>query len=312
MTIDRLINLFVIATLIEMMAAIGLRVKFREVGDIARNWNLLVRAVLANYVCVPVITVGLLLWFRSAPMVAAGFLIIAVCPGAAYGPPLTAIARGNVAVAVGLMVVLAGSSAVLAPLLLQFLMPLMAADQALKVNGPKIVGTLLVSQLLPLSAGLCVRQWRPALADRLKHPAQRLSAALNLCVVGLILVVHFRTLAAIRPIGFAGMLALVSASLAAGWLLGEPGGDNRKAMGFSTSVRNVAVGLVIATASFPESPAVTAALAYGLFQTAVLALVALAWSRLETTAGLAVVKPWYRRSETIACPRSRVAIRGRG
>jgi hypothetical protein len=34
-------------------------------------------------------------------------------------------------------------------------------------------------------------------------------------------------------------------------------------MGFSTSVRNVAVSLVIATDSFPGTPAVTAALAYG-------------------------------------------------
>jgi hypothetical protein len=50
--------------------------------------------------------------------------------------------------------------------------------------------------------------------------------------------------------------------------------------GFSTSVRNVAVSLVIATASFSGSPAVTAALAYGLFQTIVLAVLALVWGRI--------------------------------
>jgi BASS family bile acid:Na+ symporter len=38
----------------------------------------------------------------------------------------------------------------------------------------------------------------------------------------------------------------------------------RKAMTLTTSLRNVAVGLVIATGSFPNTPAVTAVAAYGI------------------------------------------------
>jgi predicted Na+-dependent transporter len=147
-----------------------------------------------------------------------------------------------------------------------------------------MVVTLLLSQLLPLFVGLLWRQWRPALADQWKLPADRAGVALNLCTLVLIIVVHFRTLATIRARAFMGMLALVGASMAAGWLLGERGGENRKAMSFSTSVRNVAVGLVIATASFPDTPAVTAALAYGLFQTVVLAVAALGWGRFGAAA----------------------------
>jgi hypothetical protein len=45
-------------------------------------------------------------------------------------------------------------------------------------------------------------------------------------------------------------------------------------------VRNVGVSLVIATGSFPNTPAVTAALAFGLLQTIALALLALGWGRL--------------------------------
>ena len=53
-------------------------------------------------------------------------------------------------------------------------------------------------------------------------------------------------------------------------------------MSFSTSVHNVAVGLVIATATFPGTRAVTVALVYGLFQTIVLTAVALTWGRAMT------------------------------
>jgi Sodium Bile acid symporter family len=83
MAIDQLINILVTITLIEMMTVIGLGVTFADIGGVARNWSLLVRAAIANYFCVHVATVGLLLLFRAPPMVAAGFLLVAVCPGAA-------------------------------------------------------------------------------------------------------------------------------------------------------------------------------------------------------------------------------------
>jgi len=282
---DQLTNLLVTVTLIEMMTAIGLGVTFAEVSGVARNWGLLLRAVMANYVCVPAAAFGLLLLFRTQPMVAAGFLIVAVCPGAPYGPAFTALARGSVPVSVGLMVVLAGSSALFAPLLLSLLLPMMAGDEPLKVDAVRMVTTLLVTQLLPLGAGLCLRHWRPRLADRLKRPANALSTILNLATVGLIVVAQFRLLASVRLLAFAGMLALVLTSLASGWLLGGPGAAGRKGMALTTAVRNVAVSLVLATASFPGTSAVTAALVFGLFQTVLLALVALGWGRLSRNGG---------------------------
>ncbi|MGA2620029.1 MAG: bile acid:sodium symporter [Thermoguttaceae bacterium] len=281
MTMDQLINVLVTITLVELMVAIGLGVALADLAGVATNGRLMGQAALANYVCVPAAAVGLLLLFRPEPMVAAGFLIAAVCPGAPYGPPFTAMAKGSVAVSVGLMVVLAGSSALLAPLLLHWLLPLLTpGSESLNVDVTKMVFTLLAVQLLPLCVGLTVRQWRPKLAARLSKPANLLSVVLNMSVIGLVLVVHFQTLVVIRPRGFAGMLALVLAALIAGWLLGMPGSSNRKAMAITTSVRNVGVSLVIATGSFAGTPAVTATLAFALFQTILLALVALGWGRL--------------------------------
>lgn len=281
MSIDRLINVVVSITLIEMMVAVGLSVTFVDLVGVAKNWRLVARATLANYICVPAATVGLLLVFGANPMVAAGFLILAACPGAPYGPPVVAIAKGNVAVAVGLMLILAGSSAVLAPILLYFLLPLVSGSEPLRVDAPRIVGTLLVTQLLPLCVGVAVRQWRPTLADWLQKPANLASKLLNLVAVGLILVTQFQLLMEIRPRGFVGMLVLLIGSWGAGWLLGGTERDTRKAMTLTTSLRNVGVGLVIASSAFAGTPAVTAALAYGLFAVVGSLLLALAWTRWE-------------------------------
>jgi BASS family bile acid:Na+ symporter len=288
MTVDRTINLLATITLFEMMVTIGLGVTVAEVVGVAKDWGLLARAALANYVLVPAAAVGLLLLLHASPLVAAGFLIAAVCPGAPYGPPFTGMAKGNVAVSVGLMIVLAGSSALVAPFLLRLLLPLTSGDQQVQVDALKVAGTLFTAQLLPLGVGLLVRHRRPALADRLTTPARRLSLILNLATLGAILAVQFDMLIGIPARGFAGMSALVLAAVAAGWLLGGPGSGIRTAMAMATSVRNVAVSLVIATASFPGTPAVTAATAFALFQTIVMALVALGWGRLVPAAALAL------------------------
>jgi BASS family bile acid:Na+ symporter len=75
------------------------------------------------------------------------------------------------------------------------------------------------------------------------------------------------------------MLILLAGTLAIGWLLGGSERDARRTMALTTSLRNVGVGLVIVTANFVGTPAVSAALAYGIFEVLGSLLVALWWSR---------------------------------
>ena len=134
MTTDRLLNILVTATCIEMMVAVGLGVPVPELTRVARDGRLVARALLANYVGVPAVAVGLLLLLHAHPLVAAGFLILASCPGAPFGPPITAVARGNLAVSAALMVILAGSSVIAAPFLLRVLLPLVSGGESLRVD----------------------------------------------------------------------------------------------------------------------------------------------------------------------------------
>jgi BASS family bile acid:Na+ symporter len=291
--LNQLINLVASVTLFEMMVAIGLGVTFADVLLVARDGKLVARAVLASYVLVPAAAVGLLILFQTDPYVATGFLICAVCPGAPYGPPFTGLAKGKVGVAVGLMVVLAGSSALAAPLLLQGLLPFVLGylpalppdSPPLTIDALQVVITLMVAQFIPLCLGLALRQWRPALADRLKKPANLISMILNLTTLSLIVVAQFDMLIGVPLRGYLGMLALVLVGVAAGWLLGRNG--NASAMVMATSVRNVGVALVIVTGAFAGTRAVASATAFALFQTIVMALIAAGWGKLASSSGAA-------------------------
>jgi BASS family bile acid:Na+ symporter len=274
-SLDKIANLLVLILLVEMMMATGLGVSWSNLAGVVRNAKLLARAGLANYLVVPAAALLLLYLFQAKPLVAVGFLLVAVCPGAPFAPPLTAMAKGNVSVSVGLMAILAASSAILAPLLLSFLLPFIASGAKLNIDTIKILTTLLMTQLLPLGIGLLIRSRRPRVADMLRKPAALFSVVLSLTVFSLIIVVQYRTLAELRTRGLIGICILVLLFLGSGLALGgQPLGD-RWAFGLTTAARNVGVALVIATESFPESAAVSAVIVFAIFQIIGLVLIAL-------------------------------------
>jgi BASS family bile acid:Na+ symporter len=286
MPVDAIINLGAAITLFCMMVAVGLGLSIRDLLQVARDWRLALRAGIANYLLVPAVAVGLLFLFKPKPMVAAGFLITVVCPGAPFAPVLTTIAKGTSTTAVGLMAILAGSSAIIAPLLLRFLLPLSAGSGDLTINPMKIITTLIMSQFLPLFLGLALHHAKPLLAERLQAPLNRFVTLLNLGLVTLILVTQFKMLQQIRLSGYLGMSIMVGATLFAGWLLGGSDRNQRKTMAITTAARNVGVALVIVASSFPGTPAVTAVTAFALFQIIAVILVAVAWGRISSGARL--------------------------
>jgi BASS family bile acid:Na+ symporter len=251
--------------LVTMMLAMGLRVGGQDLLASARPARRLALGLIANYALVPAVTLGLLKLFRADPMVSVGFLILACSPGAPVGPPITAIARGDVPWAVGMMLVLAGLSAPLTPALLGVLLPLVAPATGLHVSYPRIVRVLLVTQLLPLALGAGFRNAAPGWARRAYKPVGLLANALLLALVGAIVATQYAMLAAIRPRAWLGMGLLLAASLGLGWCCGGPGPARRKALATTTATRNVAVGLVVAARDFAGTPAVAAVVAYGLF-----------------------------------------------
>ena len=201
-------------------------------------------------------------------------------PGCPYGPPLTALARGTTATSVGLMVILAGSSVVLAPLLLSVLLPLTTGGADLHVDPLGMLAATMVIQLLPLCCGLAISHWRPALAERWRSPMIAISKILNAATLALILISQFpQLLDVVRPGGIIGMLILLGVSLGAGWIAGGPGSGDRKAVALTTAIRNVGLGLVITAGAFAGTPAATAVLVYGLVQLLGSFLLALWWRR---------------------------------
>jgi BASS family bile acid:Na+ symporter len=279
---ETVIKLLNITALVALMISIGMTVKVQEVAASARHLGLATLGVIANYALIPAATVGLLTAFQPDPLVSAGFLTLAVCPGAPLGPAFARIAHGDVSTATGLMFILAGLSAVISPALLGILLDWVAPTHNIVIAFFPILFTLILSQMLPLAFGLALHHWRPGLVQTVAKPISFLANFLLIALIATIIFDQYETLAEIGGRAWAGMAALSIGSLAIGWICCGSDPFRQKSMALTAGTRNVAVGLVIVGDSLAKTPAVTAVVAYGLLST----LVALACSFLLRNVGI--------------------------
>jgi BASS family bile acid:Na+ symporter len=246
-----------------MMLVTGFDVSPGALRDVAKRWRLVARTLFVNYFVFPLVALAFLALFHARPMPAAGFFVLAACPGAPFGPQITALSRGNVPVSVGLMGILAASSVFLAPLLLKVFLPRMGGGSDIHIAFGQILATLLVTQLLPLAVGLAVRWARPSLAERLRGPMVLATRIVGLVAAVLLIVANRTTLGEITVRALVGMLLVWLLSIAFGWLAGDSRDQSRTAVAQTTALRNVGVAMVITAKSFPGTAAAPAVVAYG-------------------------------------------------
>jgi len=283
MTADHVIAVLNVAALVTIMLSMGLQVTLASALASARPAMLVVWCIVGNFVLMPAVALALLYQFNANSMVTIGFFILAVCPGAPVGPPLTALAKGNLSLAIAMMVILAGLSSVLAPALLSVLLIRVAPNSNVELEFVAIARTLLVLQILPLAVGFMIHQFAPKLTAWINRPVDVLAKLLMLLLLAGILVTQFSMLAEIRMRGWIGMCLLLASSLLIGWLCGGSEVSNRRAIAVTTGPRNAAVGLVIAGNNFANTPAVTAVVAYGVMSMVGTMLFAIILAKLTAT-----------------------------
>ncbi len=233
--------LFVVAS----MLAMGMSLTIPQIMAPLRNVRLVVLALLANFVLVPLLA---FLIIRLIPMdqsLQVGLAILATAAGAPFLPKLVQGAGGNIAFGVGLMVLLMVVTIIYLPVVL----PLML--QGVTINPWDIAQSLIVLMLIPLAIGLLMKSHSPDSAAHWQPVMNKISglAILILLVVGLALNVS-NILDLIGSGGILALLLFIVGSLVIGFFLGGRDPAVRSVMGLGTAQRNVSAALVVATQNF--------------------------------------------------------------
>lgn len=224
------------------MAAMGLALAVGRIAEPLRDLRLVGGLLLANFVLVPAAAVATVRLLPVAPGASTAIVLVGCVAGAPFLTKLAQLAKGDIALAVGGMVLLMVVTVGYAPLVVPRLL------EGATVDARQIALSLVATMLIPLGAGLAVRARFAAPAAR-AQPAFARASTIGL-VIGLAggVVVSWRDI--VGSVGtwiFVGTAIVVVAGIAAGWLvgLGRPPRD-RAVLSLATGQRNIAAAIVIA------------------------------------------------------------------
>ncbi|MFC2029973.1 bile acid:sodium symporter family protein [Chloroflexota bacterium] len=227
------------------MLAMSLSLSVQQMTQPLKNVRLVVLALLANFVLVPLLAFAITKVIPLDESLRIGVILLGTAAGAPFIPKLVQGAKGNVAYAVGLMFLIMVVTIFYLPIILPVLLP------GVEVNPWDIAKSLIVTMLIPLVLGMLIKSHSPDAADNWAPVMNKISglSVLILLVVGLGLNVS-NILSFIGTLGILAMVLLILGALAIGLLFGGRDPGIRSAMGLSTANRNGAAALLVATQNF--------------------------------------------------------------
>jgi BASS family bile acid:Na+ symporter len=240
--------LFVITS----MLAMGMSLTMAQIIQPLKNARLVILALLANFVLVPLLAYAITLVIPLEQSLVIGLIVLATAAGAPFLPKLVQGAKGDIALGVGLMVLLMVVTILYVPIVLPLLL------QGVSVNPWDIAQSLIVLMLIPLAIGLLIKSHSPESAAHWLPVMNKISslAILILLVVGLGLNAK-NILSLIGTGGLLALLLLIVGSLIIGFLLGGRDPSVRSVMGLGTAQRNLSAAIVITAQNFTEGNTMT-------------------------------------------------------
>jgi BASS family bile acid:Na+ symporter len=207
--------------------------------------------MLSMFIVAPILASIVAATFDLHPAVKIALVASSVSPVPPFLPTKAIGAGGERQYVIGLLVAASVLSILFVPLALDVFELVFALP--LEISPLRIARTVSITVLLPLAAGMLLRRFAPALADRFAKPLGIIATALlGLGVVailakegpGMWALVGNRTLLA--------MAVFAAAALAVGHLLGGRIEGDRAALALSTASRHPGVPIAIAAVNFPD------------------------------------------------------------
>lgn len=245
--LNKAVTVAMLGFVVSSMLAMGSGLTISQIIEPLRNARLVLLALLANFVLMPLGALALakVLWLDNP--FADGLLVLGCAAGAPFLPKLAELAKGNLAFSVGAMVLLMVVTVGYLPVVMPLLLP------GVTVDPWNIARSLVLLMLLPLGAGLALKVRYEDFARRVKPVLDWIS---NVSLILLVLLIAAANIDKVLQVfGTRGILAgllFIALGFGTGWLLGGPDDDTRRVLALGTGQRNIAAALVVANQGFSD------------------------------------------------------------
>ena len=224
------------------MAAMGLGLTLSRIATPLRDVRMVLLLLLVNFVVVPAAAIAAARLLPMEQDAATAVVLVGCLAGAPFLPKLAQLAKADVALAVGSMVLLMVVTVGYAPIVVPLVIP------GVTVDPVAVAQSLVLFMLIPLGIGLLIRSRLPELADSWVGPVgQASSVGMLLGITSALLVSWQDVVGAIGTWIFVGVAIVLVAALASGWLAGVGRPGDRVLLGLATAQRNIAAAILVAT-----------------------------------------------------------------
>ena len=233
--------------IVSAMLGAGLQIDRERLVETLRQYGLLSKALLANFVLVPLVAVLLVKWIRPDIGFAIGIVLMSMAPGVPFLVNSAGrSAGGSLSFALTIAFCFAALSVITIPITIALVPP--PTDSA-HVPIFKFLTTLVLFQLGPLVAGALIG---PRLAPHLVEKIVKISHLLFIAATLVFVVLMFPQLAqsVSKVYGYGHLLIIACVavfSVGIGWLLGGPKREYRRTLSIATLMRNIGLCTLIGT-----------------------------------------------------------------
>lgn len=261
MDMKALVPLLAQVALSLIVASVAMRAQWRDVVGAIRRSGLLLRAIVAVYVVVPLVAVLTSGLFPIEPPIRIGIVIMALSPLAPLATGKMLRAGMDAATVVGLYVALIVAAVIIVPASVALLSALFPPDAS--ISPLAIAKVVTIGVLVPVAAGLLIAAAAPHFSSKAAGPVGVVGNVTLLLLAALILYAQGSKILSL--IGDGAVVVMAAAALSgivAGHLLGGPKATNRAALAQAAATRHPGIAALIASTNFADRRVVLAAILF--------------------------------------------------
>ncbi|WP_428356701.1 bile acid:sodium symporter family protein [Methyloprofundus sp.] len=245
--VEIVFNLSMLAFIVGSMLTLGLGLTVAQIIAPFKNIRIVIRALIANFIIVPLFALGIVNWLPVTEGVRIGIILASLGGGAPFIPLIVATAKGHVGGAVGLMVLLL--------LVTIFFMPIAVPVMlsGVSVNAGEIAKSLVTIMLVPLLLALLINARFSGIARRIQSFTAVVTKISVVVLIISVLFLHTETIlsnASVLPV----IVLFFLGAMFIGYFFGGKKSHVRIIFSVGTALRNPPVAILVASQNFSSQP----------------------------------------------------------
>ncbi|MCB0587446.1 MAG: bile acid:sodium symporter family protein [Phaeodactylibacter sp.] len=235
-----------------LMFGVALDLRFDNFQALARSPKAPLVGLSSQLVLLPLLTLALIFFFRPAPSIALGMVLVAACPGGNVSNFAVHLANANAALSVLMTSISTLAAIVITPVYFTYLAPLVPGVETLQhpiyVDPLDMVSTIVQLILIPLFIGMFLNYRFPAFSAHLKRPVRILSLAIFLGFIVAAVYGNFDNIVKYLHVVFLLVLVHNASALLTGYWWAKSNGLSRqdaRAISIETGIQNSGLGLIL-------------------------------------------------------------------